>query len=401
MRVVLITLTYPPEPANQLHELLTHLKSSHGINTSVITSVPSYPIGKVYRGYRNRFSIDEISEVKIFRGPIFPSQSKNLLHRGLFYFSNFLSTICILFYRKSSKKEVFIVYQPPVSSFLAFFIFSIFFKRKYIFWINDMWPETLINYGLTNRYVIKVINIIYNHIYKNASKIIVLSEGFKQLMIEKGVDESKLAIVYNWYSGENHLCFNKKKESEKFKLTYAGNLGKFQKLSTIINVVNEVINLGYGVELDIYGYGTEYDLLKGHVNQIGLDSNIILHGRIDSSEVPLRLANSDALFVQLIPNDLFSRTIPHKIYEYMAASKPILAGISGDAAKEIITANCGIVCEPDSIDSLRDGLIRLINMSITEREQLGSNGHAFVFNHRNGKQAALEFNNIIQSISGN
>lgn len=399
MSIVLITLTFPPEPANQLHELLSNLNSQYSKETIVITSVPSYPTGKVYNGFKNKFSTTFSNGIQILRGPVFPSQSRNLFHRSLYYLSNFISSALILIFRKSEKDDIYIVYQPPISSFLALFIFSIFKKRKFVFWINDMWPETIIHYGLKNGTLIKGIELIYKFIYKRASKIIVLSPGFKSLLVEsKGVNSDKIEIIYNWHhlneSTSNPIIV----KNNRFTLTYAGNLGKFQDIATAIKAVKILVDLGYEIKFEIYGSGTEFDDLTLLVNTLKLNDYVFLHGRLEYTQVKDKLLNADALFVQLAENDLFSRTIPHKIYEYMGSSKPILAAISGDAANEILVANCGIVCQPNSIDSIVNGLIKMMSFSDIERANLGKNGWNFVKHNRNINIAAKQFNLILESI---
>jgi glycosyltransferase involved in cell wall biosynthesis len=261
MRAVLITLTYPPEPASQLHDLLKDLKVSYNVDSCIITSVPSYPIGKVYKGYKNSFSVETVSDLTVYRGPIFPSQSKNIFHRGLFYLSNLLSSISILFFRKKFKDEIFIVYQPPISSFLAFFFFNLFFKRKFIFWINDMWPETLVNFGIKNKFILFIIDSIYKNIYFTASKIVVLSPGFKNILLKKGIHEKKIEIIYNWNSS-NYMPPYKTNSAEGFKMIYAGNLGKFQKLDVAIFAIHKLRLEGFKISFDIYGTGTEFEYLN-------------------------------------------------------------------------------------------------------------------------------------------
>ncbi len=393
-----MTLTYPPEPASQLHELMASLHKQYNSEVSVITSVPSYPIGKIYSGFKNVFDISIKDGVKIYRGPVVPSQSKSLATRFLYYLSNFVSTIFILFFRQSKKDEIYIIYQPPVSSFLAFYFFQIFKKRKFIFWINDMWPETLINYGINNFLLVNFIEYLYKKIYKRASKIIVISRGFKDLLIKKGVDSNKIEVIYNWYSGSKSNIISNKSQNTIFKLLYTGNLGKFQNLETALIAVQNVQSKGYPISFEIFGQGTEFDSLNKLISRLHLNECVKLRGRIEHDQVFQELINSDSLFVQLIPNDLFSKTIPHKIYEYMASGRPILGALQGDAAEEIINARCGIVCKPNCPTAIAESLIQMLELSENLRNNLGKNGQKFVFEKRNLNSACQQFYSILTFI---
>ena len=388
-------MTYPPEPASQLHELMASLHKKYKAEVSVITSVPSYPIGKIYSGFKNVFDVSIKDGVKIYRGPVVPSQSKSLSIRFLYYLSNLVSTIFILFFRQSKKEEIYIVYQPPVSSFLAFYFFQIFKKRKFIFWINDMWPETLMNYGLNNFLLVNFIEYLYKKIYKRAFKIIVISKGFKDLLVKKGVNSNKIEVIYNWYSGSKSNIISNKSENTTFKLLYTGNLGKFQNLETAIIAVQIVQSKGYPISFEIFGQGTEFDSLKKVILRLNLNESVKLRGRIEHHQVFQELINSDSLFVQLIPNDLFSKTIPHKIYEYMASGRPILGAIQGDAAEEIINAGCGIVCKPNCPSAIAESLIHMLELSKNLRDNLGKSGQKFVFERRNLNLACQQFYSIL------
>lgn len=393
-----MTLTYPPEPASQLHELMASLHKQYNSEVSVITSVPSYPIGKIYSGFKNVFDISIKDGVKIYRGPVVPSQSKSLAIRFLYYLSNLVSTVFILFFRQSKKDEIYIIYQPPVSSFLAFYFFQIFKKRKFIFWINDMWPETLMNYGLNNYLLVNFIEYLYKKIYKRASKIIVISRGFKDLLIKKGVDSNKIEVIYNWYSGTKSNIISNKSQNTIFKLLYTGNLGKFQNLETAVIAVQIVQSKGYHISFEIFGQGTEFDSLNKLISRLHLNECVKLRGRIEHDKVFHELINSDLLFVQLIPNDLFSKTIPHKIYEYMASGRPILGALQGDAAEEIINARCGIVCKPNYPSAIAESLIQMLELSENLRYNLGKNGQKFVFEQRNLNFACQQFYSILTFI---
>ncbi len=397
MRIILVTLTYPPEPASQLHELLTTLHKRYKLDVSVVTSTPSYPIGRIYPGFKNVFNSSITDGVKVYRGPVVPSQSKSLYHRFLFYFSNFLSTMLILFLRRSKKEEIFVVYQPPVSSFLAFYFFQILRKRKFIFWINDMWPETLVSYGFRNRLVIEFIENYYKKIYRKAWRIVVISPGFKELLVKKGVIDNKIDVIYNWYSGSNSSVSTKKCLNSPFKLVYAGNLGKFQNLVTVIEAIKLVKSQGYSITFDIFGQGTEFDSLQNAILRLSMDQTVFLRGRIGHDQVFQELLKSDALFVQLIPNDLFIRTIPHKIYEYMAAGRPIIGALQGDAKNEITNAGCGITCTPNCPTSIAESLIEIIELSAHERNNLGERGKKFVLECRNIDIASKKFYSLLNS----
>jgi len=89
----------------------------------------------------------------------------------------------------------------------------------------------------------------------------------------------------------------------------------------------------------------------------------------------LRLA--DSLLVHLKRDPLFSITIPSKTQAYMAAGKPIVMAVDGDAANLIREAKCGILAQSENPRSIADAVKDLIYLTVEQREELASHGRAF------------------------
>ena len=73
-------------------------------------------------------------------------------------------------------------------------------KIPMIYNLQDIFPDSLVASDLTRKGSLlwKIGRKIENFTYKNADKIIVISEGFKKNIMEKGVPESKIEVIYNW-----------------------------------------------------------------------------------------------------------------------------------------------------------------------------------------------------------
>ncbi|MCY1460619.1 hypothetical protein D9M71_781920 [compost metagenome] len=95
------------------------------------------------------------------------------------------------------------------------------------------------------------------------------------------------------------------------------------------------------------------------------------------SEVGNYLANADALLVHLKKDPLFTITIPSKTQAYMAAGKPILMAVDGDAADLVRDADCGVVSESENPQSLADAAMALFQLSLPERIEMGRKGQEY------------------------
>jgi glycosyltransferase involved in cell wall biosynthesis len=132
----------------------------------------------------------------------------------------------------------------------------------------------------------------------------------------------------------------------------------------------------------LLGTGTREAALRRYVADRDLSERVKFLGRVNPDQVAAYYSLADALLVNIKDTKLFEITIPHKIYEYMLAAKPIIAAIRGDAAREVSDANAGIVCEPENPASIAQAIRAIRSLSDTERQVLGANGRRFVLEHR-------------------
>lgn len=105
--------------------------------------------------------------------------------------------------------------------------------------IQDMWPDTLRATGMVSSpKVLGIVDRVCRWVYKRADSIVVLSPGFKRLLIERGVPEGKIDVIYNW-ADESALSFPvgdlplEFPDEDYFRIVFAGNMGKAQALVTV------------------------------------------------------------------------------------------------------------------------------------------------------------------------
>jgi len=96
------------------------------------------------------------------------------------------------------------------------------------------------------------------------------------------------------------------------------------------------------------------------------------------ADIPKFLSIADICLTHLRKNYLYKITIPGKIYEYMAAAKPVIAGLEGEAAEVIKKANCGLVVEPENPQKIADAILKLYHKNKDQLEVLGKNGRAYL-----------------------
>ena len=167
-----------------------------GHEVLVISPKPSYPLGKIFDGFKGKIVVKNETE-NITYLPIWFVGSHSLIGRLLSYISYFkFSLIYILF--NSFKPDVVISSSPPIFTSLVALIYSKIKKAKFIFDIHDVWPDIGVELGiLTNEYYIKGLSKIEKYLLKNSHKIIVTANGDKQNILSKIDKSEKCEIIFN------------------------------------------------------------------------------------------------------------------------------------------------------------------------------------------------------------
>ena len=355
---------------------------ARGFDVEVITGFPNYPGGKLYKGYRIKLCQKKmIDGVLVTRVPLFPSHDKSKLGRIANYISfAFSSLLYGLFF--AGRPDVIYVYHPPLTVGISASIIKLFRRVPVVLDIQDMWPDTLKATGMiSNPRLLGFVSSICNVIYSYVTKIVVLSPGFKNLLMDRGVPDSKIEIIYNWADEEvlRNITGEMPEEIstlEGFKILFAGNVGLAQGLRVILDAALLLKDHPLKINFVILGQGLQLDDLKRRAKNLGL-SNVKFLPAVGWNEVGNFLGAADALLIHLTSDPLFEITIPGKTQAYMAVGKPIIMGVKGDAANLVSWADCGVCFDPEKPAALAKAVNGLMLLSAADRHRLGVNSKKF------------------------
>lgn len=343
---------FTPEPYLKDINFIKSLKDK-GWNPVVITGFPNYPKGEIYKGYKNAFFEEEILEgIKVIRVYTYADHSLSGIKRALNYFVfGFFAALAIL---KYGKKDSFyyILQSSPFVVFCAWAVNLFKSGSKTLLDIQDVFPENIRVSGfIKSKTIINILDFVLdNFYYKSFDYFVTVSESFRKIVSNKGIDLKKILTLYNWSMVEksNDHVENFQFETTGFNIVYAGNIGVHQGLSKLAKGMKNVTESNPEIFFHFFGDGTDYESLKEAT--IG-NPNIILHGRVHSEEIGKYLDASDALFLHLIKDPIYECIIPSKLQAYIEVGKPILAGIEGEARSFVTDHQLGeVFTSEDSID---------------------------------------------------
>jgi colanic acid biosynthesis glycosyl transferase WcaI len=381
MRILFISQLFDPEYSIKGFELMKYWRDQ-GHDVEVLTTFPNYPTGKVFDGYKVKVcSKVDIDGIKVTRLWSYISHSKSKISRASSYISFTIMALMFSIFRKNV--DVVYTYHPQSTTGLIGLLMARLRGVPFITDVQDLWPDALIATGMKPQsLIIRFLGYWCSLIFKHASHIIVLSNGFKNQLIARGVPESKISVVYNWCPEEIKIeqVLKEKASSsgviepnQPARFLYAGNMGAAQSLRALIQAA-ATFSKGE-IELTLIGGGVEKNELQTFINENKID-NVIIRDYVPPSQIFYNLSEADILVVHLKDDPLFRITIPSKTQSSLAIGKPILMAVGGEANELLLQANAGAVSEPADVDSIRASMVLLLEAR-HQWADLGNNARAF------------------------
>ncbi len=401
MKILLLTQWFDPEPTFKGLLFAKALRDKKH-DVEVLTGFPNYPGGKVYDGYKiSLYQKEVIDGITIHRVPLYPSHDSSALKRIANYIS-FAIASTIIGLIKTRNIDVIYSYHPPLTTSMAAFVLGLCKRVPFVVDIQDLWPDTLAATGMVNnKRILYIVNKICTFIYKRAAKIVVLSPGFKNKLISRNVPGDKIDVIYNWCDEEllNNfdLCPMQLPDNGNLNLLFAGNLGFAQGLPSIIDTAEKLKNDSIKVNVVFLGDGVAKEAAMLLAQEKLLD-NVFFLPRVPMRQVGALLSASDMLLVHLNDNELFSITIPSRTQANLAIGKPIIMGVSGDAADLVSRSGAGVICKPNDSDDLAKAISKVASLTDKERELMGIKAREFYYENLSLEKGVKQFISIFEEV---
>ena len=367
-KILIVTECFYPEEF-KINDIALSWKDK-GYDVDVLTLVPTYPLGKVFLGYKNDFfRKDEYQGINIFRVRAVTGYRDSAIKKILKYinFMTFGSIAAIFIGRKYDYILGF--NMSALTGMLPAVFVRKLYKKPLTFWTQDVWPDSVYAYGFKKTKMLStVLDIFVRFMYKNVDSIAVSGKGFESKLAPYIEKDLIFHYLPNWADDldDNLMSNNLGKSKEATHFSFAGNIGKVQNLKNIISAFLLLSNeYQEKSQLNIIGDGSHLDNLKLLSNN---NSNIVFHGKKPRSDMASYYKASDFLIISLIDEPIFSVTVPAKTQTYIAAKKPILAIINGDTANIIQDNNLGLCADPSKIDAIATMFQRCMDMGQVERQ---------------------------------
>lgn len=384
------------EPGGTRHfEMARHLVTA-GHRVTVVASPVSYITGS--RNTAPQSPDSTLNGPRILRAAVYGAHHRSFVHRLLAFLSFMFSSLWL----GLGVRDVDLVWgtSPPIFQGITAWLLARLKSARFLFEVRDLWPEFAVAVGvLKSRNLIRLSECLERFLYRQADCLVVNSPGFVPHVSSRGA--ARVEVVPN---GADPAMFETSAAGgtfrarhgleDRFVAVYAGAHG----LSNDLNVLIDAAALLQDTEIHILlvGDGKDKPALIARVAEQGI-ANVTLLPSVPKRQMPEVLAAADAGIAILKPLDAYKTTYPNKVFDYMAAGKPVLLVIDGVIRQVVEEAKCGLFAEPGDPRAVADGLLAL-SQDRTRAREMGTNGKRYLEQHFSREQIARNLVAVLDSL---
>ena len=385
-------------------ELARHL-INNGHQVTVLTSQVNFLTGNQNTVVtKQNFVIKEvIDDIEIWRISTFGALHRNFITRILTFLSFMVAAIIV----SPRIKQVDLVMgtSPPLFQGISALTIARLKRIPFLFEIRDLWPDFAVDMGvLRNRFLIAASRWLEKFLYHQADRMMVNSPAYVDHIRSKGVPASDISFIPN---GVDVQMFNPQADgatvreklglTDQFIVLYAGAHGQANDLTTFLEAAQQVKNEGHSnIVFLLVGDGKEKANLISYSQGLGLN-NVRFIDAQPKTEIANFLAAADVCVATLQDIPMFSMVYPNKVFDYMAAGRPVVLAIDGVIREVVEKGQGGIFIPPGNAEALAEGILTLAS-DPEQCAQMRVNGRKYVEAHFDRIQQAQEFEHMVTSL---
>jgi len=368
------------EPGGTRHYELARYLISRGHQVTVIASPVSYLTGNSLTP--TPLPQGEGQGVRVLRVSVYSAHHKSFIHRVLAFFSFMLSS----FWIGLGVKNVDVVWgtSPPIFQGVTAWILARLKGAKFLFEVRDLWPQFAIAVGvLKNPILIRLSEGLERSLYAHADQVMVNSPGFLQPVTSRGAKRVELipngADPSMFDPNDDGAEFRRVHHLEnKFIVMYAGAHGMSNDLDVLLESASLLAD-NTEIQIVLVGDGKEKAALQARAKKMDL-KNVTFLPSVPKSDMAKTLAASDACIAILKPLEDYKRTYPNKVFDYMAAGRPVALAIDGVIREVVEAADCGLFAAPGNPSALAEA-VRPLACDRARSRAMGLRGRKYLEEH--------------------
>jgi glycosyltransferase involved in cell wall biosynthesis len=384
------------EAGGTRHHELARFLVKRGHQVTIIASPVSYLTGKENDRKQNR---TPEAGITILRAYTYTAMHRSFIHRVISFISFMLSS----FFLGLGVRKVDLVWgtSPPIFQGMTAWLLARLKHTPFLFEVRDLWPAFAIAVGvLRNKILIRSSLWLESFLYRHADCVMVNSPGYIDHvrrhgaqhveLIQNGADPDMFdpAVDGQSFRHEHNL-------QKKFIALYAGAHGMSNDLGVVLQAAN-LLRDEPNIRLVLIGDGKDKAALQARAREMDLP-NLIFVPPAAKAEMPAVLAAADACIAILKRIELYKTTYPNKVFDYMAAGRPVVLAIDGAIRQVVESAGAGIFVQPGDAQEMAQAILSLA-LEPQKARQMGLAGRSYVEEHFSRAESAEKLAKLLEEM---
>jgi len=363
MKILIITQYFPPDitaAAFRLGDTATLLAGA-GHDVKVLAGDP-------HKGSAEGVKMEDIVDASV---DVRHCRIKKLDKKGMrAYIGHYMSFVRssisagIKIKKEGWKPDVILCSSPPLFVGLAGRYLAFRFGRPWVLEVRDIWPDSAVaaNQLSETGKAYKIGRMLEKYLYKKADHIACVAKPMASYIQSQCPKSSQkpISVVYNGIQqGLVPSSSNPPQQPDGVRtLLYAGNFGHVQNIDLIVEGFVKATREGRirDWRLRLIGTGAKLDELKKIIADNDAESIVRLDPPVPRDVVFQEMQNADALYLSLQKSFILEHTIPSKVFDYLAMSRPIVAALSGEGREILAKSGANLCFDPGDTEALQTTL---------------------------------------------
>lgn len=371
-----------------------------GHDVTVVTSYVQHKertIPEEYRGRRIvRAQEDGLDVVRTYSTPGYGRDLKSRLSNyGTFALWSLLAEL------RLPRPDVVVASSPSLPAAAAAAGVATARRARFLLEVRDLWPDSAVAMGLvTNPRVIGAARRMEHYCYRRADRIVALTEGIQQGVIDSGVvPAGRVSLITNGVDLDvvPTAPADVPVPDDAFVAMFVGAHGTYSSLGTVLGAA-DLLRDDPGIQVVLVGGGDQKPALVEQAAQMGLD-NVTFIDPVPKRQVPAFLARADTCLLPYQDRELFAGALPNKVFDYLAASRPILASAPvGELTRLVDASGCGWNVAPEDPAAMA-AAIRSAAADRADARARGERGRAYALEHYDRRALAARFVALVDELA--
>jgi colanic acid biosynthesis glycosyl transferase WcaI len=359
LRIQLWSYNYDPEPTGigPVSCAWAEGLRDRGHRVEIVAAHPHYP--EPVWGTRTLPYREVRNDIPVLRLPLWIGRETAIerYRQELSFMGSQFAALPVL-----SRPDVLVSASPSFPALFPAMVNARMRRTPWVIWLHDILPDGAASSGIVDEgsLVIRAARRLERAAYREADRIVVLSQAFTRNLTEKGVPEEKIQLIYDPATRVPRQEPSSERNAQPPRLLSMGNIGYSQGLAPLVAAFERSDDLAATpVHFVITGNGMAAEDTRSEI----LSERIEMLGVVDDTRLEEELQGATIAFVSQ-QHQGAEFNIPSKIMNFMAYGLPILAAVnpSGEVARIVEQADAGWVVDSSDPDSFPRKLAEILRM---------------------------------------